>query len=326
LRDEYGLVARQVAFLPIGADRNTAAYRVVAEDGLSYFLKLRGGDFDAASVEFPNFLSDQGVGHIIPPLTTVAGRLWTRLDAFAVILYPFVDGHNGYELDLSDRHWREFGAVLKSIHAADVPPSLRRCIPQETYSPQWREVVGTFLEQVERDIVYDSVAVKLAAFLNANRHEILELVGRAEQLARALRPQSPELVVCHSDIHAGNVLIDANDAFYVVDWDTLTLAPKERDLMSIGGGLMGAGHTPHEEEALFYRGYGHTEIDPIALAYYRYERIIQDIAVFCEQILATTQGGEDREQSFRYLTANFLPGSTIQIAYQSDKTLSSINH
>jgi spectinomycin phosphotransferase len=62
------------------------------------------------------------------------------------------------------------------------------------------------------------------------------------------------------------------------------------------------------------------QIDPIALAYYRYERIIQDIAVYCEQLLLTDEGGEDREQSLRYLTSNFLPNNTIAIAYKSDKT------
>ena len=91
--------------------------------------------------------------------------------------------------------------------------------------------------------------------------------------------------------------------------------------MFVGGGLMGAGRAPHEEEILFYRAYGRTMIDPIALAYYRYERIIQDIAAFCEHIFLTPEGGEDRAQSFHYLTSNFLPNNTIEIAYQSDKTL-----
>ncbi len=91
--------------------------------------------------------------------------------------------------------------------------------------------------------------------------------------------------------------------------------------MYIGGGLMGNRRTPQEEETLFYRGYGQTPLDPIALAYYRYERIVQDIAVYCEQLFLSTDGGEDRAQSYRYLTSNFLPNSTIEIAYQSDKTL-----
>ncbi len=40
------------------------------------------------------------------------------------------------------------------------------------------------------------------------------------------------------------------------------------------------------------------QIDPIGLAYYRYEWIIENIVVYCEQIFLTNEGGEDREQSF----------------------------
>jgi spectinomycin phosphotransferase len=321
LQDEYGLLVIQVAFLPLGADRNTAVYRVVADDETPYFFKLRSGVFDETSVALPKFLSDQGIVQIIAPLATKTEQLWASLDAFKVILYPFVEGHNGYEVDLSDRHWGDFGTALKGIHTAVVPPALIRRIRQETYSPQWREIVKTFLERVEDDAFENPVAVKLAALLKARRDEILDLVGRAERLAQMLQAQSPEFVLCHSDIHAGNILIDANAAFYIVDWDDPILAPKERDLMFIGGGQGFAGHTAQEEETLFYRGYGQTQIDPVALAYYRYERIIQDIAVFCEQIFLTDEAGKDREQSLRYLMSNFVPNGTIEIAYKSDKAL-----
>ena len=148
-----------------------------------------------------------------------------------------------------------------------------------------------------------------------SRHdEILDLVGRAARLAESLKAQPQEFIVCHSDVHAGNILIGANDALYIVDWDNPILAPKERDLMFVGGGLMGFGHTPHEEENLFYQAYGQTQIDPLALAYYRYERIIQDIAEFCEQIFSTTEGNADREQSFGYVASNFRSGGILEIA------------
>jgi spectinomycin phosphotransferase len=91
-------------------------------------------------------------------------------------------------------------------------------------------------------------------------------------------------------------------------------------LTSIGGGLFGVWRTPQEEETLFYRGYGETQINPLALAYYRYERIIDDLAVECEQILLTNEGGDDREQELHFFKANFLPGGTIEIACKSDKT------
>lgn len=320
LWEAYELPVIQLAFLPLGVDLNAAVYRVVAGDETPYFLKLRRGNFDETSAALLKFLSDQGIGNIIAPLPTRTGQLWANLDAFKVILYPFVEGRNGYEVDLSDDHWREFGAALGRIHKAQVPPELLKRIQRETYSPQWREMVKTFLEQVEYEPFDDPVAVKLATFLKTKRDEILGLAGRAERLAQTLQAQSPELVVCHSDLHAGNFLIGAGGAFYIVDWDNPILAAKERDLMFAGGGQFGGARTPQEEETLFSEGYGQTQIDQVALAYYRYERIIQDIALFCEQVFLTNEGGEDREQAFRYLTSNFRPNSVLEIAYKSDKT------
>ena len=136
-------VLREIAFLPLGADLNTAVYRVVADDATPYFLKLRSGVFDETSVALPKFLSDQGIAHIIAPLATSTGQLWANLDTFKVILYPFVEGRNGYEVDLSDHHWIEFGAALKHIHTTVVPPALIGRIQRETYSPKWREIVKT---------------------------------------------------------------------------------------------------------------------------------------------------------------------------------------
>jgi spectinomycin phosphotransferase len=116
-------------------------------------------------------------------------------------------------------------------------------------------------------------------------------------------------------------LIDSAGALYVVDWDDPIMAPKERDLMFAGGGLMGGWRTPQKEEAPFYEGYGPTQIDRVALAYYRYARIVEDIALYCEQILLTDESSQDRELAFRYLTSNYLPDNTIEIAIRSDTTL-----
>ena len=319
LQDEYELAAAKVTFLPLGVDSNAAVYRVVASDGTPYFLKLRKGIFNETSVALLRFLSDQGIKQIIAPLPTKTGQLWASLDDFKAILYPFVDGRDGYAVALSEQQWSEFGAALRRIHTLDVPPTLAGHIRRETYSPRWRETVRMFLGRPDV-VINDSVAVKVTALLQAKHDEILDLVERAETLVHSLQLHSPEFVLCHSDVHAANILIDGDGAFYIVDWDDPILAPKERDLMFIGGAQGFISQGAQEEETLFYRGYGQTEIDPIALSYYRYERIIEDIAVYCEQLLLTTEGGEDREQSLYYLASNFLPDGTIDIAYRSDKT------
>jgi spectinomycin phosphotransferase len=96
------------------------------------------------------------------------------------------------------------------------------------------------------------------------------------------------------------------------------LAPKEKDLMFIGGCYL---WNSARVEALFYQGYGQAEIDAMALAYYRYERIIEDIAAFCQQLLLTSEGGKDREQSYLYFTSQFLPNHEVEIVFKTDRLL-----
>jgi spectinomycin phosphotransferase len=329
LREEYGLQVTRLAFLPLGADQNTAVYRAIAEEETPYFVKLRLNDFDEIAVTLPKYYRDQGIRQIIAPLAARSGQLWTGLEAYKLILYPYVEGKNVYEVPLSDQQWIDFGKALQRIHSVSVPPALARRIPRETYSPRWRDSVRMFLGRLEQGTYDDPVAVKVAAFLQAKRAEIDDLVARAERLAqvlqarllqpRLLQPRPPEFIVCHSDIHAGNILVASRGEIYIVDWDNPICAPKERDLMYAGGGQFANWRTPQEEEDLFYRGYGQAQIDPAALAYYRYERIVTDITIYCEQLLGTDEGGEDREQSLKYLMSNFLPGGVIEIAYLGDK-------
>ncbi len=321
LQTAYGLPINQVTFLPLGADLNTAVYRVVAADETPYFLKLRSGPFDEAAVTLPKWLSDQGVAQIIPPLATQTGQLWASLDPFTVILYPFVTGQNAYEVPLTVDHWREFGVALQRMHTAVVPPAIRRSIPQETYTPAWRDSVNLSLQRVDTERFDEPLAQQTATLVQAKRAETRDLVARAEQLAQILQAQAPAQIVCHADLHAGNFLITPDSTLYIVDWDTLILAPKERDLMYVGGGLAGGWHTPQTETTLFYEGYGTSQIDPVALAYYRYERIVQDIAIYCEELLAGRGSAEDRAQSLYYLASNFQPTSVLEIAYQADQSM-----
>jgi spectinomycin phosphotransferase len=313
-QDEYGLRVARVTFLPLGADVNTAVYRLDTPDAAAYFLKLRKGPFAEITVTLPLFLSNQGLPSIIAPLPTGAGRLWASLAAYKMILYPFVAGQDAYTVEPSDHQWVEFGQTLKRIHTILLPPDLSAQIPVETFSLQWREMVKTFQVQAESTGFTDPVAAKLAAFIQSHRDEIDLLVDRADRLGRALQSRSPQLVLCHSDIHAGNLHLGANDTLYIVDWDAPIFSPKEHDLAMVGGSTVW--HSPRQED-LFYQGYGPADIDRTALAYYRCERIILDIAEYCEQLLLSAEGGEDREQSYQSFTSNFLPNHEIDLALSS---------
>ncbi len=183
LRDAYGLTVEKIAFLPLGADFNTAVYRVTTSNQMDYFLKLRSGKFLEASVSVPKHLADIGIKQLIPAILTKLGQLYSGLGSFKAILYPYVEGRNGVEAKLSEDQWVQFGAAIKRLHSTDIPSSITNGVPRETFSSKWRETVKSFLGRIENEVFEEPVAVKMAAFLKSKRCEILKLVERAEELA-----------------------------------------------------------------------------------------------------------------------------------------------
>jgi len=319
LQEEYGLHIAQLTFLPLGADQDSAVYRVVTDNRTAYFLKLRK-NFDEIIVRVPLFLRSEGIQEIIAPFETKSKQGWADFGEYKIILYPFIEGKDGFDKELTDQHRRILGAAFKEIHTAQIPSELKKLIKKETFSSGWREDMNSYQAQVETKTFNDPTAVKLAEFIKSKQNEISRLIKRTKQLASELPSKPLELVLCHSDIHGGNILISDTGELYIVDWDDPILAPKERDLMFIGGGIDGIWKS-EREEAMFYEGYGKVEINIAALAYYRYERIIEDLVVICEQLLLTEEGGADRERSYGWFASNFETGSSIEIADKTDKLL-----
>jgi len=323
LQKEYGLRVTSLTFLPLGADMGSAVYRVVADNGTISFLKLRRG-FDPISVTVPLFLKSQGIQEIIAPFETKSKQGWADFGEYKMILYPFIDGKDGFDMELTDQHKRRLGTTLKAIHSTQIPAELKRRIPKETFSPQWREIVKSFQVQAEEKTFQDPNAAKLAMFIKSKRNEISRLIERTEELASELQSKPLELVLCHTDIHGANMLIRTDGqlpVLYIVDWDAPLLAPKERDLMFIGGGIDNIWKSK-QDVSVFYEGYGKTKIDFAVMAYYRYERVIEDLAAYGEQLLLTDEGGADREEAYERFTGNFEPGQTIEIAEMTHQLLS----
>ena len=252
LRNEYGLSIEKTSSLPLGADPNVSVYRVVTKDKVSYFVKVKKGEFNEASVTVPNFLSRLGIKQVIPALITQTGQLCANLNSFKIIVYPFVEGHPAFEGIMSRQQWFQFGTALKRFHTSNIPANITRSVQKDNFSPRWRDAIKNVLASIEKQTLNEPIALELAALLKSKKDETLQMVKRAEKLGQMLGDESPEFVLCHSDIHGWNLLLDNNGALYIVDWDYLVFAPKERDLMFIGGGHGDSGYTPQEEEVMFY--------------------------------------------------------------------------
>jgi spectinomycin phosphotransferase len=313
----YGIRVVSVAFLPIGYDLSAFVYEVVADDGASYFLKVRAGPVYESGLLVARALIDLGIGNVLAPLHTRDSDLWCPLDGhegYSVVLYPFVRGENAMVVGLTDEQWREFGATLRAVHDSGLGERFRELIRVETFALPSAALVREMQGLVEGRGFSGPAARRFAAFWRANAERIDGVLARAEELGRSLRGKAFEMVLCHSDIHAANILAGEDGRIWLVDWDGPIVAPRERDLLFVVGSRIARVVEPGEEE-LFFEGYGPVAIDPAALIYYRYERIVEDLGEFGKSVFLDPALGErTREGEAELAMGFFAPGGDIERA------------
>jgi spectinomycin phosphotransferase len=311
LRTHYDLPVASVQFLPLGNDATAWVYYVRTSDKCAYFLKVKKGAIYEPSVRIPHYLKAKGIEQVVAPLLTTSKALWVGLDSFALILYPFIEGPTGMEAGLSDDQWREFGGALRRIHHTNLTRKLMKLVERETFIPKWAAMVRTLDHNEARANHDDPYNQELAAVWAERREEILRIVGRCEALGQTLRQQSRLFVPCHTDIHTANILLDSAGKLHIVDWDTPLLAPVERDLMFIRDSVT----VQTRIETCFFEGYGEVTIDPVALAYYRYEWVVQEIGDYGERVFLADSGAETKADSVRGFRQLFAPGDVVDVAY-----------
>lgn len=306
--------------LALGADINACVFEAQSSDEKSYFVKVKNGHPDEMNLMIFELLQSVGIQDIIFPLKTTEGNLTHKHDDNNLIVYPFVDGQDGFHRSLSHQQWIRLGKTLSKIHSVEVPGSIQDVIRREDFSPKWRNVVKSLYAQIEKMEITDEIGLKFSQLIVENKETIEQMINYAEKLGVGLQNQSLKYVLCHSDIHAGNILLSENDTFHIVDWDDPIMAPKERDLMFIGGGVGNVWNQQNEEE-LFYKGYENESIDETILAYYRFERIVEDIAEYGQELLFNDGVNKDREQMYRDVLDQFEPQGVIDIAFRTYKKL-----
>lgn len=314
LQTDYGIDVSSLSFIPLGADLNAAVYKAETYVNRTYFIKVKRSYNYAVNILVSKLLSENGIQQIILPIETFDGQPTKSIEDFVLIVYPFIVGEDGFQRDLTEIQWILLGKALKQIHSIEAPVSLQQQMRQEDYSDRWQLAVLQILSSFDKDSYKDEMQIKLARFLKENSASIQSLVDRAHEFGQKLKNQTQKFVLCHSDIHGGNVLIDENNSIYIVDWDEPIMAPKERDLMFIGGGVANVWNKLHEER-YFYKGYGKTDVDRELLAYYRCVRILEDIAIYCEELLANKPG--DRQKMYEQFTGMFYPQGVVEIALRS---------
>lgn len=317
LEQFFSIPVTGIQFLPLGLDSSAWAYRVNSDNG-AYFLKLRKEIPNPAGILIPRFLQEQDIQQVMSPLLTNSEEAWASADGFYFILYPFITGERVMDVGMSDPHWIEFGSALKQLHATQPTPELSPQINRERFIPMQLEYTKRLHAQVKTREYDDLYQKELAAFWLENYETIGTILERTKTLSKKLQASDLEFVICHADVHTANILLTEEDKIYIVDWDETLLAPRERDLLFVMGSIFND-TSEGRWERLFFEGYGETEIDPLALAYYRYDWCVEDIGAFAEDIFGRKNLGEEtKANSIKWFKSLFAQSSSVQLALETN--------
>lgn len=318
IRAHYGIGASGLEFLPIGNDSSSWVFRLDALDGERYFVKLRKGGVNQLSLVVPRYLQDSGAARLVVPLPTAARNLWIDLGTFTAIVYPFIEGTTGAETELSAQQQAECGAILREIHRFVCSSTLLEIVNREGFVPKWASMVRALDKHIDARAPGDALESNLATCWRAWRKEIWTLVHRAEMLGDRLRASSVPMVLCHGDLHKGNILLDTTDQLWIVDWDETILAPKERDLVFWTNEIPGRS-TKSGGEAWFLQGYGDTTIDPLVLTYYRCALALGEIGDYATRVLLMPElSAESKREATQEFANLFRAGNLVAVALESD--------
>lgn len=276
--------------------------------------------FDAvqeAALDVPRALLEAGVPNILAPLRTRSSGLWVATRFGSITLQPFVHGRNAMVAGLTDDQWRTFGSTMRAVHDSGLELPFADRLQVETFALAAAAPVRDNLMLAETQTFESPAARRLAIFWREQAGRIGATLQRADELGGLLRARSFERVLCNADIHAANILVTGEGRIFLVDWDGPMIAPRERDLLFVIGSRIARRVEPHEE-ARFFEGYGTVEVDPEAIVYYRYERILQDMGVDSASVFGDASLTEaSRQAQVDLLMSFFAPGGDLESAEQA---------
>jgi len=285
VRDDFGVELTSLTPVFGGADAGAETWRGITADETSYAVK-RSRSGMTTGLLVSAHLATAGVPGIPTPLTARSGQPWSVRDGAELSVTPWVRGRPAMDVGLTVVQWRAFGELLGQVHATTLPADITTRLPADDdlagVLSTTRSLGATMRDRRPGG---DRLSRTMIDGWLGAAAEIGKLVQRAETLDQQLRDRPAPTVLCHSDAHLINVLIEPTGPLWLIDWDSVTRSARERDLMFVIGGIFTDDPVTPLQQQWFFSGYGDVEIDPARLAYYRCTRTLDDLNEFAIQIL-----------------------------------------
>jgi spectinomycin phosphotransferase len=169
-------------------------------------------------------LAGQGLEFVLPCLPAACGDFTLPLAGGAVSVTPWTGGRSGSGRFVDAAEAVECAAMVRRLHAAEVPAGI----------PEWRPLVTPELpDALARALqgTWDTgpLGEQARTALLRRLPDVWRWTASYSALADLARTQRERWVPTHGEPDTGNQLV-SDAQRYLVDWESLKLAPPERDL------------------------------------------------------------------------------------------------
>lgn len=243
-------------------------------------------------------LANAGLDFVVAPVPTATGEPLARLASeFSLALYPFVAGQS-FEWGPfpTEEHRLAVLDLLIAIHTA--PAAVSRHALADDLEIQFRDELADSLRR-DGPASDDGFAAEDGPFARPTADLIATYAGsiqrqldRYDALAAEVSAGSAATVLTHGEPHRANTM-RTSDGWLLIDWDTVLLAPAERDLCDLdpGDGSILAAY----QQA--------TGVRPrqSALELYKLRWDLTDIAIAAAQFRAPHPGDANDAEAFELL-------------------------
>jgi spectinomycin phosphotransferase len=288
LHEGWGIDA-SLRYAPVGA--GSYHWHATSSDGSRAFVTiddldsktwLEPSSFDGLRQAFETAtrLREHGLDFVVAPLRSREGETLLPLDErYTIAVFPHVDGAAGewgpHDLSVLPDVVR----MLATLHEATGP--VAAVVRHAGVELPGREHLARALAELSSPWQGGPLAEPARAAVAAGATELAELLAHADRLAADLGSTE---VVTHGEPHAGNVM-QTGSGLALVDWDTVAVAPPERDLWML------------PDFGDLYTELTGTSVDPQALDYFRLLWELKDWAEYLNLLRAPHEQTEDTLRS-----------------------------
>ncbi len=308
---EWGLPVGRLRYVALGG----GSYHWLADtpDGRKFFLTVDdledkpwlgadpGSAFGGLRAAFGTALALReraGLPFVVAPVPSLGGEAVSRLTPrYSLAVFPFVAGQAGqWGRDLTQPDRDVLAGLLAELHLAT--PKVAALAPHRGMELHERAALETALAELGGPWSGGPFAEPARRELAAKADVVVGWLASFDSLAAHVTDSRPGLVVTHGEPHPGNI-IRAGSRLSLIDWDTVALAPPERDLWMLDDGSPGA-LARHSEAT-------GRAVDAKSISFYRLAWTLADIAAFTGVLRAAHQRDHDTEHAWTALKMSLEP-------------------